>query len=524
MIVEPLTIRTPPALLTAAEMGRADALTIAAGRPGAQLMERAGAAVARAAARLLVARGVGSGRIAVCCGPGNNGGDGFVAARILAAAGFAVEVGLLGARDKLKGDAAGAAKAWTGHCVAIEALALDGAALVVDALFGAGLDRALTGAAFDAVARLNAWRAATGRPILAVDVPSGLDGTSGQVRGLAASADATVTFFRLKPGHVLMPGRALCGAVHLADIGISDSVLDAIAPTAGLNTPLVWGRHLPVPGVGGHKYARGHAVVVAGPPAQTGATRLAARGALRVGAGLVTVATRQDTLPTLAATLEAVMTRVAEGPAGLAALLADERKNAILLGPGLGVGADTRTLALTALSASSARAVVLDADALTSFAGHLGDLAAAIAGRAAPVVLTPHAGEFARLFDQVETKGVSKIEAVRTAARRSGALVVLKGADTVVAAPDGRASVAFDPPPWLATAGTGDVLAGMVCGLLAQGMPGFEAASAAVWLHGAAARHVGPGLISEDLPEALPAVLRALWAQVGTFAAVARPT
>jgi hydroxyethylthiazole kinase-like uncharacterized protein yjeF len=523
LIVKSLTIKTPPDLLTAAEMGRADALTIAGGTADGQLMERAGEAVAREAARLLVERGVGSGRIAICCGPGNNGGDGFVAARWLATAGFMVEVGLLGHREKLKGDAAAAAQAWRGTCVPIETLAIDGAALVIDALFGAGLDRDLAGAARAAVETIASWRQATGRPVVAVDVPSGLDGTTGRLRGIAPAADRTVTFFRLKPGHVLMPGRALCGTVRLADIGIPASVLAEIGPQALLNTPAVWGRHVPLPGVGGHKYTRGHAVVVAGPPAQTGAARLAARGALRGGAGLVTVATSQAALPTLAVALEAIMTRLAEGPSGLAELLGDKRKNAVLLGPGLGVGEATRVLALTALGAVPARAVVLDADVLTSFAGKLDDLAAAIAGRVAPVVLTPHAGEFAHLFEMVDIKRLSKIEAVRAAAKLSGAIVVLKGADTVVGTPGGAASVAFDPPPWLATAGTGDVLAGMVCGLLAQNIPAFAAASAAVWLHGAAARKIGPGLIAEDLPEALPSVFGELKA-AGLMAEAGEPS
>jgi ADP-dependent NAD(P)H-hydrate dehydratase / NAD(P)H-hydrate epimerase len=524
------------ALLTNAEMAEADRLTIAGGTPGSALMEQAGAAVAREATSLFPRNS----RIAVFCGPGNNGGDGFVAARVLAAQEFAVELGLVGPGDRLRGDAALAAKSWTGKILGVEELDLDSADLVIDALFGAGLARDLNGPAKALVLRLNEWTKRTKKPILSVDVPSGIDGSSGQVRGAAINAARTVTFFRRKPGHLLLPGRIHCGGTVLADIGIGGHVLLTIAPKTFANCPAVWQQTFPLPRVDGHKYSRGHAVVLSGGPAHTGAARLAARGALRAGAGLVTVATPAAALGVHATALTAIMTRVCDNADGLTSLLADRRKNTLVMGPGLGVGEKTRALVRAALNADAEsgappRAVVLDADALTSFEGDAFGLAQMIRRRGRGVVLTPHDGEFARLFrhtgqnDQRRWLGLdmweqvllahfdslhskSKLDRARAAAALSGAVVVLKGPDTVVADPEGSATIAEDLPPWLATAGSGDVLAGIAGGLLAQTMPPFAAASAAVWLHGAAARHFGPGLIAEDIPENLPPVLRALFA------------
>jgi NAD(P)H-hydrate epimerase len=344
-------------------------------------------------------------------------------------------------------------------------------------------------------------------PVLAVDVPSGLDGSTGQALGPVVEATRTVTFFRRKPGHLLMPGRALCGPVVVDDIGIPDSVLPDIGAQAWANAPALWSKEFPWPRLDGHKYSRGHALVVSGPAAHTGAARLGARGALRVGAGLVTVASPPDAIAVNAAQLTAVMLTAFDGAAGLGRILEDKRKNVVLLGPALGVGAPTRQLVGAVLA--SGVATVLDADALTSFADTPDALFAAIVSDAAlPVVMTPHDGEFDRLFPGGAAG--CKLARARNAARRSGAVVVLKGPDTVVAAPDGRAAINDNAPPWLATAGAGDVLGGFVAGLLAQRMPAFAAACAAVWLHGAAAAAFGPGLIAEDLPETLPKVLRAL--------------
>jgi ADP-dependent NAD(P)H-hydrate dehydratase / NAD(P)H-hydrate epimerase len=503
----------PIELLTNAEMARADALAAASGIPGMALMEAAGAAVACVAARRLYA--AGGRRVTVLCGPGNNGGDGYVAARVLREFGFDVAVASLASPTKLKGDAAEAARCWGADIGESASLALGGADLIVDALFGAGLARTLDGAAKQTVQRLEDWGLATGRPIVAVDVPSGLDGTTGEIRGACLHATETVTFFRLKRGHLLLPGRAHCGEVALADIGIPGSVLQEIGPKTFVNVPGLWHHALRLPQLEGHKYSRGHAIVLSGHMPETGAARLAARGALRAGAGLVTVASPADALHAHAAALDAIMVRQSDGPAGLAKLLADPRKNAIVLGPGLGIGEETCALAEIALAPSGgkkARSHVLDADALTSFGGSPERLFAAIGASDGDVVLTPHDGEFARLFRDL--RDFPKVERARRAACLSGATVVLKGADTVVAARDGRAAIAHNAPAWLGTAGAGDVLAGMIGGLLAHGMAGFEAAAAAVWMHGEAAWHFGQGLISEDLPDMLPRVWEQLAPQI----------
>ncbi len=322
----------PLELLTTDEMALADRLAAASGISGTSLMEAAGADVARAAARRL--RAAGGRRVAVFCGPGNNGGDGYVAARVLRELGFEARVASLGDVGALRGDAAQAARAWGGEVAGIAGFVLDATDLVIDALFGAGLTRDLDGAAREAVERLDQWRRASGRPIVAVDVPSGLDGTTGRVRGACLTATETVTFFRLKPGHLLLPGRSYCGRVTLADIGIPPSVLQEIAPQTFANEPELWRDALRLPQIDGHKYSRGHVVVVSGRISETGAARLAARGALRAGAGLVTVASPQDALAVNAASLTSIMVRQSDGPAGLARLLSDPRKNVVVLGPG----------------------------------------------------------------------------------------------------------------------------------------------------------------------------------------------
>jgi hydroxyethylthiazole kinase-like uncharacterized protein yjeF len=485
-------------LLTAEEMGRADRLTIQDGIKGAVLMENAGRAVADEVSR----RFPDAETVMVLCGPGNNGGDGFVAARHLRERGYKVRLGFNGDPTRLPTDAAAMAKLWSEGRVKLSADLLAGSDVVVDALFGAGLARPIEGAFAELIDDINA----SGLPVVAIDVPSGIDGTTGEVRGTAIEAVSTVTFFRLKPGHLLLPGRLHCGEVKLAQIGIPDSLLTTIAPKAFANEPLLWLSNFPWPKPEGHKYARGHAVVVSGPAYSTGAARLGARGALRVGAGLVTVASPRDAIKVNAAQLTAIMVREANDARALANLLADERKNAVLIGPGIRVGERTKELVFAALASNAA--VVLDADAITSFSDDAKRLFAAIRSRKAPVIMTPHDGEFARLFGDI--RAASKLERAREAAARSGAVILLKGSDTVVAAPDAIASVNATTSQWLATAGSGDVLGGMVAGLLAQRMTAFQAASAAVWLHGSAAKAFGPGLIAEDIPEMLPGVLRDL--------------
>ncbi len=483
-------------ILTLAEMSRADRAAITAGVPGVELMENAGRAVAEA-----VRARHAPGPVLVLCGPGNNGGDGFVAARRLAAAGWSVRVALLGARDKLRADAGHHAGLWDGPVEPLEAAAgpgLEDPGVVIDALFGAGLTRPLEGAALAAVEALNA----TGLPVVAVDVPSGVSGDSGTVVGeVAVQASLTLTFCRKKPGHLLLPGRMLCGEVEVADIGIPDSVLAEIAPRTFENVPALWSARYPWRRLDSHKYHFGHALVFGG-AVVTGAGRLAARAALRAGAGLVTVACSRESLPIYALSAPSVITAPVDTAADVQALLDDERKNAVLVGPGNGVGADTRARSLAALGAG--KVVVLDADALTSFEARPPELFEAVAG---PCVLTPHEGEFRRLFPDLDG---DKLTRARMAADSSGAVVLLKGADTVIAAPDGRAAINANAPPELATAGTGDVLAGLNLGLLAQGMTAFDGACAAAWLHGETGAALGPGLIAEDLPEALPGVLRRL--------------
>jgi hydroxyethylthiazole kinase-like uncharacterized protein yjeF len=491
-------------ILTNTEMAEADRLTIGAGVAGLTLMENAGKAVADAVTR----RWARGSRTVVLAGPGNNGGDGFVAARLLAAAGYSVTVLLVGDRGRLKGDAAASAAAWAGPLAAATADGLRGAGVIIDALFGAGLDRSVDGLAAAMIEAVNAQPA----PVVAVDLPSGVNGSTGAVMGAAIKAALTITFFRKKPGHLLMPGRAHCGTVSVVPIGIPQNVLERIAPQTFENAPGLWQSRFPLPRPAGHKYDRGHAVVLSGPSWSTGAARLAARGALRAGAGLVTIASPSEALAVNAATNLAIMVRPLDGAAELSRFLADPRFNAVALGPGLGVGEQTCELVLAALA--GARAVVLDADAITSFARSPQRLADALKARGElAAVLTPHEGEFSRYFDGLDesTHTGSKLERARLAAKLTSAVVLLKGPDTVVAMPDRRASIAGNAPAFLATAGAGDVLTGIVTGLLAQGMPAFEAASAAVWLHGEAAQSFGLGLIAEDLPEMLPGLYRRLF-------------
>ncbi len=509
------------ALLSVAEMARADAETIAAGTPGEQLMENAGASVAAAAGALAASRD-GPRTALVLCGPGNNGGDGWVAARRLAADGWSVRLASLVDRAALTGDAAHHAGMWSGPVEPIDAAAPprpDAGAIVIDSLFGAGLARPLSGAAAAAVAEVNAARSAGRAGVVAVDVPSGLDGDSGRVlgaagdpleaaldRGLAIAADRCVTFFRAKPGHVLLPGRGLCGALTVADIGIAEAVLSEIGPRAARNDPELWADRLPRLDVGLHKYSRGHLVILGGAQ-MTGAARLAARAAMRAGAGMVTVASPPEARRTFADALENSVVVTVRDTASFTDLVDAPRCAACLVGPGAGVIGATRERAMAALR--SGKPAVLDADALSVFE-HTRELLFENASERC--LLTPHEGEFARLFDDLPEvgDGADKLVRARAGARRSGAVVLLKGPDTVIAHPSGAAVVNANAPPTLATAGAGDVLAGIAVSLLAQGMATFDAAAAAAWIHGAAAQAFGRGLIASDLPDLLPAVMAPL--------------
>lgn len=480
-------------LLTVQEMYAADRMTIEGGVSGDTLMEAAGAAVVREIRKRWVPRPT-----VVLCGPGNNGGDGFVVARRLSDAGWPVRVALLGERDRLRGDAALNAERWTGAVEPLSKGSVDGADMVVDALFGAGLARPVEGAAAAALHRVRE----RGMPSVAVDVPSGVHGDTGAVLGTAAAARLTVTFFRRKPGHLLLPGRTLCGETVVADIGISAETISRLGqPPVHENAPGLWLARFPWPSATGHKYSRGHALI-AGGEETTGAARLAARGAARAGAGLVTIASPPEALHVYAASMPGVLVRTDAGPADFREMLSDRRKNAVLLGPGGGVGEPLRERVRAALGAG--RAVVLDADAITSFADDPETLFRTI--RHGTCLMTPHEGEFARLF----RKTGDRLADARRASAESGAVLLLKGPDTVIAAPDGRAAINANAPPELATAGSGDVLAGMCLALLAQGVDAFDSACVAAWLHGAAAAAFGAGLVAEDIPEMLPTVLERL--------------
>ncbi len=470
-------------------MTAADNAAIAAGTPGFVLMRRAGQAVADAISERWSPR-----QTVVLCGPGNNGGDGFVVAEALEAAGWEVTLALAGERDRLKGDAALAAAAWTGRTGPLEPGVLTGAEIIVDALFGAGLSKPLGGLTAD-VLRL---AEASGKPIVAVDLPSGLSGDLARPLGFAPRAALTVTFHRKKPAHVLEPGRGLCGEVVVADIGLE--------PGQGKlfeNGPDLWGRRFPWPAANAHKHSRGRLIVVSGEMWSTGAARLAARAGLRIGAGLVTMLSPPDALLVNAANLEAVMLRPFDTDMELET--AATHADAAIIGPAAGVSEATVSN-LFALARTGA-AIVIDADALTSFRDDPGELFSVLDR---DDVLTPHPGEFERIFPGLLAKAPQRIAAVRQAAARAHAVVLLKGPDTVIAAPDGRCAVNTNGTPWLATAGSGDVLAGFIGGLIAQGMDSFDAACAGVWIHAQAGGLHGPGLISEDLPGLAPAVLREL--------------
>ncbi|MCZ4281990.1 NAD(P)H-hydrate dehydratase [Kiloniella laminariae] len=478
--------KTP--LLSVEEMYLADRFAIQGGVSGRTLMERAGAAVAEVVQSCRC-----EGQVLVLCGPGNNGGDGFVAARLLKESGREVKLFLSIEQEKLSGDASFMAERWSGSILySLSQQDFNESALVVDALFGAGLSRPLEKRFRD----FAAW--SVGKEVVSVDMPSGISGDTGQVIGAGAFvASRTVTFFRKKTGHLLFPARAHCGEMILADIGIDKSCLDTLEPKVAENSPALWQRVLPDVSFDKHKYHFGHAVIYGGE--MSGAARLAALAALRVGAGLVTVSCPLADRQIYALTSPSLIVEGREQSGALETLLMDKRKNAVLVGPGAGSSGEV-IAEVRSSAADPDRAVVLDADALSIFSEDPDELFALCHSK---TVLTPHDGEFRKLFPDLKQ---SRIENIRTAARRAGCIVVLKGADSLIAAPDGRLVINTNAPFWLAKGGTGDVLAGMVCGLLAQGVPAFEAAAAAVWFHGEAAKFAGRGMLAEDLVFAIKEV------------------
>ncbi len=484
-------------LIAPADMAAVDRAAIESGINGYGLMDVAGTALAACALRHYP----GAGRILALCGPGNNGGDGYVAARRLGEAGLPVTVSSLIDPEKMTGDAARAHADWDGPVTALDPDGLTEDMVIIDALFGGGLDRPVEGLArsmIDAVNNRNL-------PVVSADLPSGISGYSGEVFGTALSAEHTVTFAAPKPGHFLLPGATHCGEVQVVDIGIPRRFLRAQESGLWLNTPAIWRDATPRTDRAGHKYTRGHLGVFSGSFARTGAARLAAMAGLRAGAGLVTMLAPASAMASNAAHLTAIMLRRVEDGDDLDELFSEGRLNAYVLGPAFGIGERTRDFVRRL--ALNGKPLVLDADGLTVFTEHSDLLPAWFDGPEPRLLLTPHHGEFARLFPDIAADGSqSKVDRARMAARRAHAVVLYKGADTVIASPDGRAVINANAPPWLATAGSGDCLAGIAGGLMAQGMPLFEAAAAAAYMHGRAGEAAGQGLTAEDLAGHLPAL------------------
>ncbi|UXX82763.1 NAD(P)H-hydrate dehydratase [Roseovarius pelagicus] len=514
-------------LLTGAQMRAIEMAAIESGEvTGLDLMERAGRGVVEAVFEEWPALAATSHRAVVLCGPGNNGGDGFVVARLLREWGWEVELFLFGDVERLPPDARVNYERWLtggGTICPLDdvcgGLGTRTVALVVDALFGTGLSRPLNWEVEQPLSDVECWKHRHEKwpATVAIDLPSGLCADSGQDLGARLPCDLTVTFHTAKPGHFLGEGPQYCGAVRIVDIGLPER------PTGSRRPDDVVGRVGSPLGLfknGAHKFAHGHALVLSGGSGTTGAARLAARGALRIGAGLVTLGVPPSAQMEVASQITAVMLKRVLDAAALADILQDARINALCLGPGMGVAWASDMLgALRGEGDVEPRPTVLDADALTALA----EDEALFAALHPACVLTPHQGEFARLFPDIakrlreESKSgpaYSKADAVRAAAARAGCVVLLKGPDTVISDPKGRCSVhsaQYDrAAPWLATAGSGDVLAGFITGLLARGFAPMQAAEAAAWLHTECARSFGAGLIAEDIPEELPRVLRAL--------------
>lgn len=487
-------------LLTPEQMSAADAITIDSGIAGIELMQCAGAFIFE----VLRQHFPNVKNVLVVGGVGNNGGDGFILAELLKQNGYDVAVTLIGDDTKIAGDARLAFDKMSKEIKHIKDPDYDAYDLLVDGIFGAGLKREVEGDFANVIHAMNA----SVTDILAIDLPSGINGQSGQVSGCAIKAQATVTFFRYKPGHFLFPGRELCGKVYLGQIGICKKVLNQILPRLNLNAPALWQDHYPVLKATGHKYSRGHALLISGGLDKSGAARLMAKAALRMGAGLVTIACPSKTMAAHAACMDAIMLTKMDDEHELSNILNDKRINTVCVGPGLDPNEQTRDIAKIILNTD--KSVVLDAGALTAFSNKPNALFDLIRARSSPTILTPHDGEFARLFPELISID-DKVERTKFASIKSNATLVLKGPDTVIAKGADQAAISNNAPPWLATAGSGDVLCGMISALLAQGMSQFDAACAGVWFHGEAGTHAGPGLISSELEQALKTVIENIY-------------
>ena len=496
-----LNTHFPVELLTPEEMGNADHLAATLNREDSfKLMERAGQAIAD----IVLNDYRQCRKIAVLCGPGNNGGDGYMAAHILKSHGFEPTIFALGT-PRAGSDAEKAAALWGAKHLAFDNFSSpQDFDVVIDALYGAGLDRPLEQSLQEKLKRLNE----SGIPVIAVDLPSGVFGQNGAIKGEAVKASKTVTFFRLKPGHVCYPGRLQCGEIRLADIGIPEKVLETIKPTRFINFLSLWLKNWPKLDYDTHKYRRGHAVVFSGHQSSTGAARLAAHAAARSGAGLVTIVSPEDALLVHEMHLTSIMLKEMGSDTEILDFLENRKVRSVILGPAFGSLERALSIIEVVLLKSKIFTLVLDADALTAMAGKSEEIFALIKRSPVNVILTPHEGEFQRVFPSVaHMEDLSRIEKAAKAATDSGSVIVYKGADTIIASPDGRLAVNVNGTPFLATAGSGDVLSGIIGGLSAQKMLPFEAACAGVFLHARCAEYFGYGMIAEDIVSAIPLVL-----------------
>ena len=492
-------------LLTPFEMGAADRFTIDSKKmTGIELMRNAGERIVAGILELFPEIE----NVAILCGPGNNGGDGYCVASLLAEMEYRTKCfRRIGPREN--SDAFQAATDYFGPICSLESLVPQEFDLLVDGLYGAGLDRLIMEPEKTLIEEINQSQV----PVIAIDLPSGVSGADGQVLGAALRAAQTITFFRKKPGHVLQPGRSYCGQTMVVDIGISDACLTHIRPQCHENSKSLWQDKFPAPDIQSHKYSRGHVAVFSGNVPMTGASRLSALAAARCGAGAVTLLAPADALPIHAVHLTSIMLHELKSLQEVEAFFVRKKVGAAVLGPGFGDPANVRKLLPLLLNKAimgpDYHGVVLDADGLMAFEGKAHLLEELGANKEINLILTPHEGEFRRLFgSQIHLDKTPKIQSARLAAEQCQAVVIYKGSDTVIAAPDGRVAINTNGSPYLSTAGSGDVLSGLVAGLIVQNMPGFEAACAAVWLHAAAAHYFGPGLIAEDISNCLPAVLK----------------